>query len=47
MSVNTHGLDSIPSDKATSSSTSRNYTINAFWIRYTTSTLTKDDSVWR
>ena len=38
------GLDSLPSEKATSSGTSINYTINAFGIGYTTSTLTKDDS---
>ena len=44
MSVNTPGLDSIPSGKATSSGTSINYTINAFGIGYTTSTLTIDDS---
>ena len=40
MSVNTTGLDSLLSDKATSSGTSINYTINAFGIGYTTSTLT-------
>ena len=44
MSVNTPGLDSLPSEKATSSGTSINYTINAFGIGYTTSTLTIDDS---
>ena len=44
MSVNTPGLDSLPSGKATSSGTSKNYTINAFGIGYTTSTLTIDDS---
>ena len=44
MSVNTHGLDSLPSEKATSSGTSINYTINAFGIGYSTSTLTIDDS---
>ena len=38
------GLDSIPSEKATSSGTSINYIINAFGIGYTTSTLTIDDS---
>ena len=38
------GLDSLPSEKATSSGTSINYIINAFGIGYTTSTLTKDDS---
>ena len=38
------GLDSIPSEKATSTGTSINYTINAFGIGYTTSTLTIDDS---
>ena len=38
------GLDSLPSEKATSSGTSINYTINAFGIGYTTSTLTTDDS---
>ena len=38
------GLDSLPSEKATSSGTSKNYTINAFGIGYTTSTLTIDDS---
>ena len=41
------GLDSLPSEKATSSGTSINYTINAFGIGYTTSTLTPgegDDS---
>ena len=38
------GLDSLPSEKATSSGTSINYTINAFGIGYTTSTLTIDDS---
>ena len=44
MSVNTTGLDSLPSEKATSSGTSLNYIINAFGIGYTTSTLTIDDS---
>ena len=43
MSVNTPGLDSLPSGKATSSRTSKNFTINAFGIGYTTSTLTIDD----
>lgn len=38
------GLDSLPSEKATSSGTSINYTINAFGIGHTTSTLTMDDS---
>jgi len=41
------GLDSLPSEKATSSGTSINYIINAFGIGYTTSTLTPgegDDS---
>ena len=38
------GLDSLPSEKATSSGTSINYVINAFGIGYTTSTLTIDDS---
>ena len=38
------GLDSLPSEKATSSGTSINYTINAFGIGNTTSTLTIDDS---
>ncbi len=38
------GLDSLPSEKATSNGTSINYTINAFGIGYTTSTLTIDDS---
>jgi hypothetical protein len=38
------GLDSLPSEKATSSGTSINYTINAFGVGYTTSTLTIDDS---
>ena len=38
------GLDSLPSEKATSSGTSINYTINAFGIGYTTSTRTIDDS---
>ena len=38
------GLDSIPSEEATSSGTSINYIFNAFGIGYTTSTLTKDDS---
>ena len=38
------GLDSLPSEKATSSGTSINYTINAFGIGYTTSTLTIDES---
>jgi hypothetical protein len=40
----TTGLDSLPSEKATSSGTSINYIINAFGIGYTTSTLTIDDS---
>ena len=44
MSVNTPGLDSLDSEKATSSGTSINYIINAFGIGYTTSTLTIDDS---
>ena len=44
MSVNTPGLDSLTSGKATSSGTRINYTINAFVRGYTTSTLTKDDS---
>ena len=44
MSVNTPGLDSLPSEKATSSGISINYTINAFGIGHTTSTLTIDDS---
>ena len=38
------GIDSLPSEKATSSGTSINYIINAFGIGYTTSTLTIDDS---
>ena len=38
------GLDSLPSEEATSSGTSINYIINAFGIGYTTSTLTIDDS---
>ena len=38
------GLDSLPSEKATSSGTSLNYIINSFGIGYTTSTLTIDDS---
>ena len=38
------GLDSLDSEKATSSATSNNYTINAFGIGHTTSTLTIDDS---
>ncbi len=38
------GLDSLPSEKATSSGTSINYIINAFGIGYTTSTLTIDES---
>jgi len=38
------GLVSLPSEKATSTGTSINYTINAFGIGYTTSTLTIDDS---
>jgi hypothetical protein len=38
------GLDSLPTEKATSSGTSINYTINAFGIGYTTSTLTIDES---
>ena len=37
------GLDSLPSEKATSTGTSINYTTNAFGRGYTTSTLTKDD----
>ena len=37
------GLESLPSEKATSSGTSINYTINAFGIGHTTSTLTLDD----
>ena len=44
MSVNIPGLDSLDSEKATSSGTSINYTINAFGIGYTTSKLTIDDS---
>ena len=44
MSVNTTGLDSLPSEKSSSSGTSINYTINAFGIGYSTSTLTIDDS---
>ena len=44
MCVNTTGLDSLPSEKSTSSGTSINYTINTFGIGYTTSTLTIDDS---
>ena len=44
MSANTPGLDSLPSEKATSSGTSKNYTINAFGIGYSTSTLTINDS---
>ena len=44
MSENTPGLDSLPSEKATSSGTRINYTINAFGIGHTTSTLTIDDS---
>ena len=43
---NTTGLDSIPSEKATSSGTSRNYTTNAFGIEYTTSTLLKMIVMW-
>ena len=39
------GLDSLPSEKATSSGTSINYIINAFGIGYTTSTLTIDESM--
>ena len=39
------GLDSLPSEKATSSGTSINYIINAFGIGYTTSTLTIVDIV--
>ena len=38
------GLDSLPSEKATSTGTRINYTINAFGIGYTTSTLTIDES---
>ena len=38
------GLDYLPSEKATSSGTSINYTINAFGIGHTTSTLTIDDN---
>ena len=38
------GLDSLPSEKGTSSGTSINYIINAFGIGYTTSTLTIDES---
>jgi len=38
------GLDSLPSEKATSSGTSINYTINAFGIGHTTSTLSIADS---
>jgi hypothetical protein len=38
------GLDSLPSEKATSSGISLNYTISAFGIGHTTSTLTIDDS---
>ena len=38
------GLDPLPSEKSTSSWTNINYTINAFGIWYTTSTLTIDDS---
>ena len=38
------GLDSLPSEKATSSGTSINYTIKSFGIGHTTSTLTIDDS---
>ena len=37
------GLDSLPSEKSTSSGTSINYTINAIGIGYTNSTLTIDD----
>ena len=44
MSVNTPGLDSLPSEKATSSGASRNYTINALGNGHTTSTITLDDS---
>ena len=44
MNVNTTGLDSLPSEKATSSGTSINYTINAIGIGYTNSKLTIDDS---
>ena len=44
MSVNTPGLDSLPSGKATSSRTSKNFTINALGNGHTTSTLTLDDS---
>ena len=43
MSVNTPGLDSLPSEKATSSGTSIIYTTNTFGTGYTTSTLTLDD----
>ena len=39
------GLDSLPSEKATSSGTSINYIINAFGIGYTTSMLTIVDIV--
>jgi hypothetical protein len=38
------GLDSLPSEKGTSSGASLNYIINSFGIGYTTSTLTIDDS---
>ena len=38
------GLDSLPSEKGTSSGTSINYINNAFGIGYTTSTLTIDES---
>ena len=38
------GLDSLPSEKATSSGTSRNYTIYVFGIGDTTAKLTIDDS---
>ena len=44
MSVNTPGLDSLTSGKATSSGTRINYTINALGNGHTTSTLTLDDS---
>ena len=44
MSENTTGLDSLPSEKSTSSGTSKNNTINAFGTGFTTSTLTIDDS---
>ena len=38
------GFDSLHSEKATSSGTSINYTINTFGTGYTTSTLTIDES---